>query len=103
MDWKVGLSYFSCSFALLRAATGFGGFWCVRWIGEMLLHAHNVLLMTSLVCFLVYQYVTVQLWGMVSKVCPHWQHPMNGHCHFSRFGRLSLILKWDNLVFIIWV
>jgi hypothetical protein len=53
----------------------------------MLLHAHNVLLMMALVHFLIYHYVTVQLRGMVSKVCHHWQYPMNGHCTFSRFGR----------------
>jgi hypothetical protein len=53
----------------------------------MLLHAHNVLLMMALVCFLVYQHFTVQLWGMVSKVCHHSQHPMNRHYHFNRFGK----------------
>jgi hypothetical protein len=55
----------------------------MRWIGGMLLHAHN----DGTGTFLVYQYNIAQLWGRVSKVCCHWQHPMNGYCCFSWFGR----------------
>ncbi len=35
----------------------------MRWIGGMLLHARNVLLMIALIYFLVYQYVAVSCWA----------------------------------------